>query len=53
MTSLTIMADDRSGSAQTFRDYHAITRELNAVGVLLEKWAANQPLPQDADQLLH
>ena len=50
MTSLTIMADDRSGSAQTFTDYQAITRELNAVGVLLEKWAANQPLPQDADQ---
>ena len=50
MTSLTIVADDNSGSAQTLSDYQAITRELNAVGVLMEKWAANRPLAADANQ---
>lgn len=50
MTSLTIMTDNNRNNAQTLTDYQAITRELNAVGVLMEKWEANQPLAADADQ---
>ena len=50
MTSLTIMMDSNRDSAQTLTDYQAITRELNKVGVLMEKWEASQPLAADADQ---
>ena len=50
MTSLTITTDDRSGDEKTITDYAAICRELNSVGVLLEKWQANKKLPADADQ---
>lgn len=50
MTSLTIVADDSRDNPQTLSDYPAIARELNAVGVLIEKWQANQPLAADADQ---
>ncbi len=50
MTTLTITPDDNSADARTLTDYQDITRELNAVGVMLEKWEATQPLAADADQ---
>ncbi len=50
MTSLTIMTDTRSGDEKTFTDYQAIARELNKIGVLMEKWPATTKLAADADQ---
>jgi len=50
MTSLTIMTDDRNGDEKTMTDYQAITRELNSIGVIMEKWQADKKLAADADQ---
>jgi 1,2-dihydroxy-3-keto-5-methylthiopentene dioxygenase len=50
MSTLTIYKDDRSGQAQTIRDHAAIAGKLQEVGVQFERWQANQPLAQDADQ---
>jgi len=50
MTSLTIYADDNSGSAETIRDYQAIASTLAGINVQLERWQADKVLPVDADQ---
>ncbi len=50
MSMLTIYKDDRSGKAETFRDFASIARQLKAVGVQFEQWQAQQPLAKDADQ---
>lgn len=50
MTSLTIYADDKSGSPETITDYQAIADSLSGIGVQLERWQADKPLPADADQ---
>ncbi len=50
MSMLTIYKDDRSGKAETFRDFASIAKQLKAVGVQFEQWQAQQPLAKDADQ---
>jgi len=50
MTSLTIYAEDKSGSPSTLTDYQEIASTLKGIGVQLEHWQADQVLPADADQ---
>lgn len=50
MSELKIFPDTDPGSAQVYGDYPAIARELNAVGVLFERWTADRPLSAQADQ---
>jgi len=50
MTSLTIYADDNSGSPSALTDYQDIANTLKGIGVQLERWQADQILPADADQ---
>lgn len=50
MTSLTIYADDKSGTPHTITDYNEIIKTLDSVGVMLEHWQTEQPLAADADQ---
>lgn len=50
MTVLTISADDQPQQAETLHDQIAIENKLAQVGVLLEKWQANQPLADNATQ---
>lgn len=50
MTSLTIYADDKSGTVRTMTDYDEIITTLDGVGVMLEHWATDQPLAADAGQ---
>jgi 1,2-dihydroxy-3-keto-5-methylthiopentene dioxygenase len=50
MSELKIYSDTDPGTAQVFTDYPAIARELNAVGVLFERWTADRPLSAQADQ---
>lgn len=50
MTSLTIYADDNSGTHSTITNYQAIADALKDIGVQLERWQADQVLADDADQ---
>lgn len=50
MTSLTIYADDRRGEDKTISDYQEITKTLSGIGVVLERWKADEVLPADAEQ---
>ena len=50
MTSLTIYADDKSGSPETITNYQDIASTLKGIGVQLERWQADKILPADADQ---
>lgn len=50
MTQLSICNDNDPSECQSFTDYTTITNELNKVGVLLQKWQADQDLAEDAEQ---
>jgi 1,2-dihydroxy-3-keto-5-methylthiopentene dioxygenase len=49
MTTLTVYDQDGQQQA-THREYAAISSILNDIGVQLERWEADQPLAEDADQ---
>ena len=48
MTRLTIFPDDQPDQGTTITDYSEIASTLGEIGVLLEKWEADQPLSRDA-----
>ena len=48
MTTLTICNEDNPQQTEIFRNYDEIVRQLDAAGVLLEKWQADQELDSDA-----
>ncbi len=50
MTTLSIYSDHDSGDSETLTEFKEIAACLQHVGVQLEHWQANQPLPEDADQ---
>lgn len=50
MSSLTISDDRQTAAPQSFTDGSSIARKLAAIGVQFERWEANQPLANDADQ---
>jgi len=50
MTVLTIYPDNGKGQGQVLKDFSAIARTLNGIGVEMERWDANQPLGKNATQ---
>jgi len=50
MTTLTIYADDQTTESKTLTDFDAIVRRLGVAGIQLERWEADRPLSEDADQ---
>lgn len=50
MTTLTIYADDHTTESKTLTDFDAIVRRLGVAGIHLERWEADRPLSEDADQ---
>ena len=50
MTTLSIYNDDASGTPEHISDFNMISTRLGDAGVLIEKWQANKPLRDDAQQ---
>ena len=50
MSLLTVYRNADPSQAQVFRDPGDITKRLQGIGVSFERWEANQPLADDADQ---
>ncbi|MGZ8225586.1 MAG: 1,2-dihydroxy-3-keto-5-methylthiopentene dioxygenase [Methylococcaceae bacterium] len=50
MSLLTIYPDTRPDQGERFTDYNAVYRLLDRIGVQFERWTANCPLAEDADQ---
>ena len=50
MSELKIYPDANPGSRRSYTDLASIQRELGAVGIRFERWAANQPLAPEAGQ---
>ncbi len=50
MSLLKIFSADQSQCLRTVEDHDQIASELHGAGVLLERWQANQPLSNDAQQ---
>ncbi|WP_224369278.1 1,2-dihydroxy-3-keto-5-methylthiopentene dioxygenase [Hyalangium versicolor] len=50
MSELKIYPDADPAHPRSYTDFASIQRELGAVGIRFERWAANQPLPPGAGQ---
>lgn len=50
MTVMSIYPEDNGSEPEHIRDYSEISSRLNQAGVLFERWEANNPLPENADQ---
>jgi 1,2-dihydroxy-3-keto-5-methylthiopentene dioxygenase len=48
MTVLSIYNDNAAGKPEHIKKFDAIARQLGDVGVLIERWEANQPLSDNA-----
>lgn len=48
MTQLTVYPDNDPSQSEVITDYSQIASTLDSIGVLLEKWQADQPLAKDA-----
>lgn len=50
MTTLSIYNEDATGAPEHIHNFNIIAERLGDAGVLIERWEANKPLPEDADQ---
>jgi 1,2-dihydroxy-3-keto-5-methylthiopentene dioxygenase len=50
MSLLVIFENAKPAQPEVLRDGAAIAERLNSIGVQFERWSANQPLADDADQ---
>lgn len=49
MSALTVYPADRADQGVTYRDFDAIARQLDGLGVQFERWQAEQKFADDAD----